>query len=144
MSSLGAEVAATVARSWEDHPEVRSGSQLTIGERAADRVRNAFGSWAYIGIQTVVILTWIVLNVIAAFLRWDPYPFILLNLMLSTQATYAAPIILLSQKRADAISAEVAAHDLRSDLASEKLLTEIHAMLKALLPEGTKIENDPL
>lgn len=144
MSIFGAEVAATVAHGWDEHPEVRSGTQLTLGERAADRVRNAFGSWAYIGIQTVVILTWIGLNAAAYALRWDPYPFILLNLMLSTQATYAAPIILLSQKRADAISAEVAAHDLRSDLASEKLLTEIHAMLKALLPEGPKIENDPL
>jgi uncharacterized membrane protein len=65
-----------------------------------ESVARFFGTGRYLAIQTVVVLAWIVLNVYAAVsLRWDPYPFILLNLAFSTQAAYAAPLILLAQNR---------------------------------------------
>jgi uncharacterized membrane protein len=85
----------------------------TVGQRLADSVTAVFGSWRFIIIQTCIVAVWIAVNIIAVFYRWDPYPFILLNLLFSTQAAYAAPLILLSQNRqadTDRIQAE---HDYR-------------------------------
>jgi uncharacterized membrane protein len=67
--------------------------------RLAERLARFFGTPRYIIGQTVVVIIWIILNVVAATLRFDPYPFILLNLAFSTQAAYAAPLILLAQNR---------------------------------------------
>ena len=64
-----------------------------------ESVARFFGTGRYLLVQTVVVLVWIVLNIFAIGLRWDPYPFILLNLAFSTQAAYAAPLILLAQNR---------------------------------------------
>lgn len=87
---------------------------LPVGARIADRVTAVFGSWGFIVTQSVLILIWLGYNGYAAahYLhggRFDPYPFILLNLLFSTQAAYAAPLILLSQNRTaerDRIKAE--------------------------------------
>lgn len=73
--------------------------QRTIGDRLADFVAEGMGSWAFIIFQTVIVAIWIFLNVIAFKQQWDPYPFILLNLLFSTQAAYAAPIIMMAQNR---------------------------------------------
>jgi uncharacterized membrane protein len=78
---------------------IRLIDQATLGERSADKVAKAFGSWKFIWIQTALVILWMVLNVIGFVHHWDPYPFILLNLCFSTQAAYAAPVILLSQNR---------------------------------------------
>jgi uncharacterized membrane protein len=67
--------------------------------RGAERVARFFGTPRYIAVQTVAVIIWIVLNSIAVVNHWDPYPFILLNLAFSTQAAYAAPLILLAQTR---------------------------------------------
>ena len=75
-------------------------AERSFGQVAADRVATAMGSWTFIIVQSIAILLWISLNVIAAVNHWDPYPFILLNLLFSTQAAYAAPIIMMSQNRA--------------------------------------------
>lgn len=64
-----------------------------------ESIARFFGTGRYLLIQTVIVVAWILLNVFAAALRWDPYPFILLNLAFSTQAAYAAPLILLAQNR---------------------------------------------
>ena len=64
-----------------------------------ESIARFFGTGSYLLIQTIVVIVWIVLNVVAVDLRWDPYPFILLNLAFSTQAAYAAPLILLAQNR---------------------------------------------
>ena len=72
---------------------------LTPGAMLADRVAETVGSWRFIIIQCVMLGTWITLNMIAWGNHWDPYPFILLNLALSFQAAYAAPIIMMSQNR---------------------------------------------
>lgn len=73
---------------------------LKFGQRLADSVANGMGSWRFIIWQTLIVATWMILNVILiAAKRWDSYPFILLNLVFSTQAAYAAPIIMMAQNR---------------------------------------------
>ncbi|MFI6366409.1 DUF1003 domain-containing protein [Nocardia sp. NPDC050630] len=69
--------------------------------RSSERVARFLGTGRYLAIQTIVVIVWILLNVFVIALRWDPYPFILLNLAFSTQAAYAAPLILLAQNRQD-------------------------------------------
>ncbi len=84
--------------------------QLTIGQRIADTVADTIGSWRFIIFQTTALTIWIILNVTAWMNHWDPYPFILLNLMLSFQAAYSGPFIMMSQNRQsskDRISAEI-------------------------------------
>ena len=71
----------------------------SIGDRLSDTVANGMGSWKFIIWQTVIVLIWMTLNIIAFIQHLDPYPFILLNLIFSTQAAYAAPIIMMSQNR---------------------------------------------
>lgn len=73
---------------------------MTFGQRAADSIANSMGSWAFIIAQSIFVGAWIILNFIAFAKHWDPYPFILLNLLFSTQAAYSAPIIMMSQNRA--------------------------------------------
>jgi uncharacterized membrane protein len=67
--------------------------------RAAEHLARFFGTPKYIAVQTVLVIVWIILNSVALISHWDPYPFILLNLAFSTQAAYAAPLILLAQTR---------------------------------------------
>ena len=71
----------------------------SIGDRLSDSVANGMGSWKFIIWQTVIVLIWMALNIVAFVQHWDPYPFILLNLIFSTQAAYAAPIIMMAQNR---------------------------------------------
>ncbi|MDA8346082.1 MAG: DUF1003 domain-containing protein [Thermaerobacter sp.] len=73
--------------------------QRTPGDRIADRFATIMGSWTFIITQSVLLVAWVTLNVTAWIFHWDPYPFILLNLTLSFQAAYAAPIIMMSQNR---------------------------------------------
>jgi len=86
---------------------------LSFGERVSDRVAGVVGSWQFVIIQSVVMVVWLALNIVAWTEHWDPYPFILLNLVLSFQAAYTAPIILMSQNRQSAIDGHVAPPDLR-------------------------------
>jgi uncharacterized membrane protein len=84
--------------------------KLTLGQRIADGFAATMGSWPFIIVQSCILLCWVVLNVTAWVRQWDPYPFILLNLALSFQAAYAAPIIMMSQNRAgdkDRLAAEI-------------------------------------
>lgn len=83
---------------------------LTVGQRIADTVADTMGSWRFIIIQSSLLAIWITVNATAWINKWDPYPFILLNLMLSFQAAYAAPFIMMSQNRQaakDRIAAEI-------------------------------------
>lgn len=84
-----------------DYPHSRKHIHLPadVGARLADRVASGMGSWAFIIAQTVIVAGWLALNLVAWMRHWDPYPFILLNLIFSTQAAYAAPIIMQSQNR---------------------------------------------
>lgn len=73
--------------------------KATFGDHVADAVASGMGSWRFIIAQTVFVIFWMILNVIGLIKHWDAYPFILLNLLFSTQAAYAAPIIMMSQNR---------------------------------------------
>jgi uncharacterized membrane protein len=88
-------VASGSVRNW--HQEHREG--MTNGQRVADGTARTIGSWAFIITQTVLVVLWVILNVTAWVRRWDPYPFILLNLMFSVQAAYAGPVIMMAQNR---------------------------------------------
>jgi CRP/FNR family cyclic AMP-dependent transcriptional regulator len=84
--------------------------RITTGQRIADTVAATMGSWRFIIIQSTMLLFWITLNVAGWIGKWDPYPFILLNLALSFQAAYAAPFIMMSQNRQsdkDRLAAEI-------------------------------------
>ena len=80
---------------WHDKHK----KSLTVGDRLADSVANGMGSWRVIIIQSAFVIIWMILNIIGLVHHWDVYPFILLNLIFSTQAAYAAPIIMMSQNR---------------------------------------------
>ena len=77
----------------------RHSDTLNIGQRIADKAAKEIGSWRFIVIQSFLVLVWLTLNIIGIVRHWDPYPFILLSLLFSAQAAYAAPIIMMSQNR---------------------------------------------
>lgn len=99
---------------------------VTPGQRIADGVAATMGSWRFIIAQSAILAVWIIINVVGYVQAWDPYPFILLNLMLSFQAAYAAPIIMMSQNRQEARDRTRAQLDLDTDLKAETLIEEIH------------------
>jgi len=82
-------------KTWHQHHS----DTLGFGQRLADKVASGIGSWHFIVYQTVLMIIWVTLNFIGYSYRWDPYPFILLSLIFSAQAAYAAPIIMMSQNR---------------------------------------------
>jgi len=86
--------------------------ERTFGQRAADNFTSSFGTWTYIIIQTIVIVVWMFLNVVGFFVwKWDTYPFILLNLAFSAQASYAAPLILMAANRSSQVDRLTLEHD---------------------------------
>jgi uncharacterized membrane protein len=105
---------------------------LTLGQRIADRVAATMGSWNFIIIQTTLLFVWIVLNVTAFVQRWDPYPFILLNLALSFQAAYAAPFIMMSQNRQQDIDRQEAANDYKVNIKAELEIELLHQKIDQL------------
>lgn len=98
---------------------------LTRGERAADLMRNGMGSWLFVGSFVGFMIVWAIVNTTAA--RWDPYPFILLNLFLSMLAGLQGAILLIAAKRQDSLSAALADHDYRTNVAAKK---DIEALLE--------------
>jgi uncharacterized membrane protein len=110
----------TWQRLWHKHPGVRSGDQLTLGERAADTMRNGMGSWPFVFGFFALMVAWAVANSVFHLggthgkHGFDPYPFILLNLFLSMLAGIQAAALLIAAKRADQIAAEIALHTERN------------------------------
>lgn len=96
-------------RLWHAHPGVRSGTQLSIGERAADHLKTAFGSWTFLIVLNAFIVGWCILNA-AGVVHFDPYPFIALNLVLSWLAAQQGGALQIAANRGDRINAEVAQH----------------------------------
>lgn len=105
---------------------------LTPGAKLADRVAETVGSWRFIIIQSVLLGIWIVLNMLALINHWDPYPFILLNLVLSFQAAYAAPIIMMSQNRQSEIDRRNAERDYQINVKAELEIELLHNKIDAL------------
>ena len=120
---------------WHFHPAVRSGDERTLGERAADAMRHGMGSWPFVFTFVVLMFAWMLYNGLSSH-PFDLYPFILLNLMLSTLAGLQGAILLIAAKRADRIAAELAAYHLKvsedhkmmldqlTDLLEKKILTQ--------------------
>jgi uncharacterized membrane protein len=105
---------------------------LTPGAVLADWVARTVGSWRFIVLQSIVLAVWITLNVLAFIQHWDPYPFILLNLVLSFQAAYAAPIIMMSQNRQSEIDRRNAQNDYRINVKAELEIELLHNKIDAL------------
>ena len=103
--------------------------KLTFGQRLADRVAKIVGSWTFIVTQSLFLILWVILNTIAWIKHWDPYPFILMNLFLSLQAAYTAPVIMMSQNRQN-IRDRIDAH--QDFLINQKTEEEVRAILSHL------------
>lgn len=97
----------------------RQKANLSLGERAADIMRNGMGSWMFVGIFVVFMILWAILNTVLVAAKWDPYPFILLNLFLSMLAGLQGAILLIAAKRQDAIAAALAQHDYDTNVAAK-------------------------
>ena len=106
--------------------------QLSFGQRVADRFAQIIGSWRFIIIQSVLLAIWIALNVTAQVYRWDPYPFILLNLAMSFQAAYAAPILMMSQNRQAEKDHLQAKNDYEVNLKAELEIMQLHEKFNEL------------
>jgi uncharacterized membrane protein len=104
----------------------------TRGDRVADRLAAWVGSWTFIVTQSLILLVWIILNITAWVNHWDPYPFILLNLVLAFQSAYAAPILMISQNRQAKLSERRNHLDLQINMLAEQETTEILHLLRLL------------
>lgn len=118
------QVARNVAHEFED--------KLTFGQRVADRFAQIIGSWRFIIIQSVMLAVWIALNITAYVYHWDPYPFILLNLAMSFQAAYAAPILMMSQNRQSEKEHLQAKNDYEVNLKAELEIMQLHEKFNEL------------
>jgi uncharacterized membrane protein len=118
-----------------------SDNSRTFGERVADGVAATVGSWPFILVQTGLLAMWLALNVAGWFYQWDPYPFILLNLVLSFQAAYASPIIMMSQNRQAKLNDRRNQLDLQINLLAEQENTEMLKLLRLLCENaGIRVE----
>ena len=106
--------------------------ELTIGQKVADQVAATMGSWNFIIVQSLLLAVWIVLNVTAFVEKWDPYPFILLNLALSFQAAYAAPFIMMAQNRQQDIDRKKAEEDYKVNIKAELEIELLHDKIDEL------------
>ena len=111
-------------------------SQLTRGERAADVMRNGMGSWTFVGGFVLVMIVWAIVNVTS--IKWDPYPFILLNLFLSMLAGLQGAILLIAAKRQDGLAAALSQHDYDTNIKSKEdveMLLEINKRQVVMIEE---------
>ncbi len=115
------------------HNKHKEGS--TFGEKLADNVANGMGSWKFIIWQTIIVLIWMTLNIIGFVKHWDAYPFILLNLIFSTQAAYAAPIIMMSQNRQSQRDRLQADNDYQTNVDAKKEIEALQVYLNKLETE---------
>jgi uncharacterized membrane protein len=115
----------TPKKNWHQ----RHTEEMTFGQRLADSVATGMGSWRFIIIQSVIVVLWMALNIVAIVYHWDPYPYILLNLLFSTQAAYAAPIIMMAQNRQNQRDRAQADEDFRTNVEAKKEIEELQLRL---------------
>lgn len=128
-----------------NHPAISKKKKLPLGDRAADAMTEWMGSWSFIIVFSLLLAVWIGLNMVAWWNHWDPYPFILLNLALSTISAFQAPIIMMSQNRQSDRDRVAAKYDYAVNRKTEREvqdmqtdLDEIKEMLKKI--GGKKLE----
>lgn len=114
-------------------------SKYTLGQRAADAIAKFAGSWAFIFSFTGVLILWMVVNSLLAARAFDPYPFILLNLVLSCVAAIQAPLIMMSQNRQEEKDRRRAENDYKVNLKTEIMIEDMHNKLNRILSQQEKI-----
>ena len=112
-------------KNWHEHHS----DSLGFGQRLADKVANGMGSWTFIIVQSLFVIVWMTLNLVGFMYHWDVYPFILLNLLFSTQAAYAAPIIMMAQNRQSERDRIQATQDYKTNVEAKE---EIEILQKTL------------
>ena len=112
--------------------------KYTLGQRAADAIAKFAGSWAFIFAFTGVLILWMVVNTILASNAFDPYPFILLNLVLSCVAAIQAPLIMMSQNRQE--EKDRAENDYKVNLKTEIMIEDLHDKVNAILAKQSALE----
>ena len=114
--------------------------KYTLGQRAADAIAKFAGSWAFIFSFTGVLLLWMVVNTILASNAFDPYPFILLNLVLSCVAAIQAPLIMMSQNRQEEKDRRRAENDYKVNLKTEIMIEDLYDKVNAILAKQSALE----
>ena len=114
--------------------------KYTLGQRAADKIAKFAGSWAFIFSFTGVLILWMVINAVLAVKAFDPYPFILLNLVLSCVAAIQAPLIMMSQNRQEEKDRHRAENDYKVNLKTEIMIEDIFDKVTAILKKQSEME----
>ena len=114
--------------------------KYTLGQRAADSIAKFAGSWAFIFSFSGVLILWIVVNVLLAAGAFDPYPFILLNLVLSCVAAIQAPLIMMSQNRQEEKDRRRAENDYKVNLKTEIMIEDLYDKVNAILAKQSALE----
>jgi uncharacterized membrane protein len=136
LTALDSEVLASLRQqeTVSQNPEAEKEAAATAGERLADRVAAFGGSWRFIILFVVILLSWIAVNSVVLIVRpFDPYPFIFLNLILSCLAAIQAPVIMMSQNRQEARDRLHARHDYQVNLKAELEIRHLHQKIDHLL-----------
>ena len=114
--------------------------KYTLGQRAADSIAKFSGSWAFIFSFSGVLILWMVINVVLAAGAFDPYPFILLNLLLSCVAAIQAPLIMMSQNRQEEKDRRRAENDYKVNLKTEIMIEDLYDKVNAILAKQSALE----
>ena len=114
--------------------------KYTLGQRAADSIAKFAGSWAFIFSFSGVLILWMVVNVLLAARAFDPYPFILLNLVLSCVAAIQAPLIMMSQNRQEEKDRRRAENDYKVNLKTEIMIEDLYDKVNAILAKQSALE----
>ena len=120
--------------------ESPTAEKYTLGQRAADAIAKFAGSWAFIFAFTGVLILWMVINTILASNAFDPYPFILLNLVLSCVAAIQAPLIMMSQNRQEEKDRRRAENDYKVNLKTEIMIEDLYDKVNAILAKQSALE----
>ena len=115
------------------NPAKETKTKVSFGQRAADAIAKFAGSWAFIGSFVGVLLLWMILNICLVAKAFDPYPFILLNLVLSCVAAIQAPLIMMSQNRQEEKDRQRAENDYKVNLKTEILIEDLYKKVNRIL-----------
>lgn len=117
-----------------------SDKKYTLGQRAADAIAKFAGSWAFIFSFTGVLVLWMIVNIVMASRAFDPYPFILLNLVLSCVAAIQAPLIMMSQNRQEDKDRRRAVNDYKVNLKTEIMIEDLYDKINIILSKQSALE----
>lgn len=134
------EVLALLADSRVSVSPAEEKKRYTLGQRAADTIARFAGSWAFIFSFTGGLVLWMVINALLAARAFDPYPFILLNLVLSCIAAIQAPLIMMSQNRQEEKDRRRAENDYKVNLKTEIMIEDLYDKVNAILAKQTALE----